>query len=73
MAPFAARASICILIKVLAAKGFALLASMLFASFNAKVATVLRSKRLVVILIPLYKNLSKLTLPSFILSLIVKS
>ena len=58
---------------MLAAKGFALLASISFASSNTKVTTVLGSKRLVAILVPLYKNLSKLTLPSFILSLIVKS
>jgi hypothetical protein len=53
--------------------GSALLAFILFASFNAKVATILKSGRLLVILIPLYKNLSKLTLLSFVLSLIVKS
>ena len=58
---------------MLAAGGFILLAFMLFASFNAKVITVLRFKRLVIVLIPLYKNLSKLTLPSFMPSLIVKS
>ena len=58
---------------MLAAGGFTLLASMSFANSNAKVATILGSGRLVVILVPLYKNLSKLTLPSFILSLIVKS
>jgi len=58
---------------VLIAKGFILLAFMLFASFNAKVITVLKFKRLLVILVLLYKNLSKLILPSFILSLIVKS
>ena len=49
---------------MLAAGGFILLAFMLFANSNAKVITVLRSKRLVIILIPLYKNLLKLTLPS---------
>jgi len=58
---------------VLAAGGFALLAFISFANFDAKVATVLGSGRLVVVLIPLYKNLSKLTLPSLILGLIVKS
>jgi len=58
---------------VLAAEGFVLLAFMLFASFNARVATVLGSGKLVAILVPLYKNSSKLTLPSLILSLIVKS
>ena len=73
MAPFIARASIYILIEVLAAKGFTLLAFILSANFNAKVATVLGFKRLVVILVLLYKNLSKLTLLSFILSLIARS
>jgi len=58
---------------VLAIKGSALLAFMLFVSFNAKVIIVLGSKKLLVILVLLYKNLSKLTLLSFILSLIVKS
>ena len=58
---------------MLAAGGFALLASILFASSNARVATVLGSGKLVVILVPLYKNLSKLTLPSLMLGLIVKS
>jgi hypothetical protein len=73
LAPFAAGASIYILIEELVAKGPVLLAFISFASFNAKVITVLGSKRLLVILVPLYKNLSKLTLLSFILSLIVKS
>jgi hypothetical protein len=41
---------------VLAAKGFALLAFILSASFNAKVTTISKSKRLVVILVPLYKT-----------------
>ena len=58
---------------MLATREFALLAFMLFASFNARVATVLGFKRLLVILVPLYKNLSKLTLLSFILSLIARS
>ena len=58
---------------MLATRGFALLAFMSFASFNTRVTTVLGSGKLVIILVPLYKNLSKLTLPSFILSLIVKS
>jgi len=58
---------------VLAAGGFTLLAFILSANFNAKVATVLGFKRLVVILVLLYKNLSKLTLPSLMPSLIVKS
>ena len=58
---------------MLAIKGSALLAFMLFVSFNAKVIIVLGSKKLLVILVLLYKNLSKLTLLSFILSLIVKS
>ena len=58
---------------MLAAGGFTLLAFILFANFNAKVATVLKFKRLIVILVLLYKNLLKLTLLSFILSLIVKS
>ena len=58
---------------MLAAKGFILLAFILFANFNAKVTTILKFKRLLVILVLLYKNLSKLTLPSFILSLIAKS
>jgi hypothetical protein len=56
LALFIAKASIYILIKMLAIRGFALLASILFASFNIKVATILKSKRLVIILIPLYKN-----------------
>jgi hypothetical protein len=43
--------------EVLAAKGFlALLVFILFASFNAKVATILKSGRLIVILGLLYKN-----------------
>ena len=43
--------------KVLATKGsLALLVSMLFASSNARVATILKSKRLVAILGLLYKN-----------------
>jgi len=58
---------------VLAAGGFILLASILFVSFNPKVITILKFGKLVIILVFLYKNLSKLTLPSFILSLIVKS
>jgi hypothetical protein len=57
----------------LATGGPILLAFMSFASFNAKVITILKSGRLLVILIPLYKNLLKLTLFSFMLSLIVKS
>jgi hypothetical protein len=58
---------------VLAAKEFVLLAFILFANFNTKVAIILKFKRLIVILILLYKNILKLTLPSFILSLIAKS
>jgi hypothetical protein len=43
--------------KVLATRGsLVLLVSILFASFNAKVAIVLRSKKLVAILGLLYKN-----------------
>jgi hypothetical protein len=68
-----AKASIYILIKVLAAKGFILLAFILFASFDIKVTIVLKSKKLVIILVLLYKNKSKLTLSSFMLSLIAKS
>jgi len=48
---------------------FALLAFILSASYNARVATILKSKRLIVILVPLYKNGSKLILLSFIPSL----
>ena len=58
---------------MLAAKEFVLLAFILFANFNTKVAIILKFKRLIVILILLYKNILKLTLPSFILSLIAKS
>ena len=58
---------------MLATRGFILLAFILFASFNIRVIAILKSERLVLILVLLYKNLSKLTLPSFILSLIVKS
>ena len=58
---------------MLAAKEFTLLAFILFASFNARVITILKSKRLVAILVPLYKNWLKLTLFSFIPSLIAKS
>ena len=58
---------------MLIAKGFALLAFILFASFNAKVTTILKFKRLVIILILLYKNQLNLTLLSFILNLIAKS
>jgi len=51
------RALVYISIKVLAAGGsLALLILMLFASFDAKVAIVLRSKRLVAISGLLYKN-----------------
>jgi hypothetical protein len=51
------KALICISAKVLATRGsLALLVFMLFASFNARVAIVLRSGRLVVILGLLYKN-----------------
>jgi hypothetical protein len=51
------RALICISAKVLAARGsLALLVPMLFASFNAKVATILKSGRLIIILSLLYKN-----------------
>jgi hypothetical protein len=51
------KALIYISAEVLAIKGsLALLVSMLFASFNAKVVTVLRFKRLIVILSLLYKN-----------------
>ena len=57
---------------MLTVKGFTLLAFISFASFNAKVATVLKFKRLVAILVTLYKNQLKLTLLSFILSLIAK-
>jgi len=73
LAPFIAKASICILIKVLAAGGSTLLAFISSASFNARVVIVLRSRKLLVVLVPLYKNLSKLTLPSFMLGLIAKS
>ena len=58
---------------MLANRGFTLLAFMLFASFNTTVITILESRKLIVILVLLYKNLLKLTLLSFILSLIVKS
>ena len=51
------KALIYISIKVLAAGGsLALLVLILFASFNARVAIVLRSGRLVIILSLLYKN-----------------
>jgi len=51
------RALVCISIKVLATRGsLALLVLMSFASFNARVAIVLRSRRLVVISGLLYKN-----------------
>jgi hypothetical protein len=51
------RALIYISAKVLAAKGsLALLVLILFASFNTKVITVLRSGKLVAILNLLYKN-----------------
>jgi hypothetical protein len=51
------RALVYISAKVLAAKGsLALLVFILFASFNARVATILRFKRLVVISSLLYKN-----------------
>jgi hypothetical protein len=51
------RALVYISAKVLAAKGsLALLVSMLFASFNTRVTTVLKSGRLVAILGLLYKN-----------------
>jgi hypothetical protein len=51
------RALVYISVKVLAIKGsLVLLVLILFASFNAKVVIVLRSKRLVVILSLLYKN-----------------
>jgi hypothetical protein len=51
------KALIYISVKVLAIKGsLALLVPMSFASFNAKIVTVLRFKRLVVILSLLYKN-----------------
>jgi len=56
LAPFAAKASICVLIKVLATKGFILLAFILFASFNARVIIILKSKKLIIILVLLYKN-----------------
>ena len=58
---------------MLATRGFILLAFILFASFNTKVITVLRSGKLIIILVPLYKNLLKLNLPSFMPGLIVKS
>jgi hypothetical protein len=58
---------------VLAIKGFILLAFILFTSFNAKVITILGFKRLLAILVLLYKNLLKSTLPSFMPSLIAKS
>jgi len=51
------KALVYISIKVLAAKGsLVLLVLILFASFNAKVAIVLKFKRLVAILSLLYKN-----------------
>jgi hypothetical protein len=51
------KALVYINIKVLATKGsLALLVPILFASFNAKVATILRSGKLVAILSLLYKN-----------------
>jgi hypothetical protein len=51
------KALVYISIKVLAAGGsLALLVLILFASFNAKVAIVLKFKRLVIILSLLYKN-----------------
>jgi hypothetical protein len=51
------KALIYISAKVLAAGGsLILLISILFASFNARVATVLKSKRLVIISSSLYKN-----------------
>jgi hypothetical protein len=50
-------ALICISARVLAIRGsLVLLVSILFASFNARVAIVLRFKRLVAILSLLYKN-----------------
>jgi hypothetical protein len=58
---------------VLAIKGFVLLAFISFTSFNIKVITILKFKRLLIISVFLYKNLLKLTLPSFILNLIAKS
>jgi hypothetical protein len=73
LAPFAARASIYIPIEELAARGPVLPAFMLFASSNARVVTVLGSKRLLVVLVPLHKNSSKLTSLSSIPGLIVKS
>jgi hypothetical protein len=72
LALFIAEASIYILIKELATKGLILLAFISFANFNTKVITILESRKLLIILVLLYKNLSKLTLLSFILSLIVK-
>jgi hypothetical protein len=51
------RALIYISVKVLAIKGFlALLVLILFANFNARVATILGFRRLVAILSLLYKN-----------------
>jgi hypothetical protein len=51
------RALIYISVKVLATKGsLALLVLILFASFNTRVATILKSRRLVAILGLLYKN-----------------
>ena len=58
---------------MLATKGFILLAFILFANFDTKVIIVLKSGRLIIILVPLYKNLLKLNLPSFMPGLIVKS
>jgi hypothetical protein len=51
------RALVYISAKVLVTRGsLALLVSILFANFNAKVAIILRFKRLVIILSLLYKN-----------------
>ena len=56
LAPFIAKASIYILIKVLVAKGSILLVFISFASFNNKVATILGFSKLILILSLLYKN-----------------
>jgi hypothetical protein len=65
------RALICISAKVLAIKGsLVLLVPMLSASSNAKIAIVLRFKRLIAILGLLYKNQLKLTSFLLILNLI---
>jgi hypothetical protein len=65
------KALICISIKVLATRGsLALLILILFASFNTRVAIVLKSRKLVAISSLLYKNQLKLTSSLLIPSLI---